>query len=328
MTLGVVGIGVLGPSFATAWLWLGALSVAAAWLTFARTRDRLLPPRPDAHRLAGALRADTPAVVNLLTNDATVTASGFRATMIDLAARGWLRILPPEDDLEELARVRPAATAYQGDALRPHERLVLQHVMSRFTTDRAIPARYLAVDVRAGWWRRFSGLVVDEAVQSGLVRRRWTPMDLLVPGAFWAGGLLCWLLARATGDDTVAVIDSVGVRIVGWVLAAMLVAAVVRVALLWLRPAYTHTDEGVEATRRWLAVRERLAANGFADLAPSAVETGDRRLAYATAMCLAGGAAIELPLAREDHRRAWSSVGGRARLVRVKYPTRFGYGMA
>jgi hypothetical protein len=220
MTLGMVGLGIIAPSFTAAWLWLAALCVAAAWFTFMRAREGLLPPRPDAHDVAGALRADTPAVVNLLANDATVTAAGFRATMIDLAARGWLRILPPEDDLEELARVRPAATAYQGDALRPHERLVLQHVMSRFTTDRAIPARYLAVDIRGGWWRRFSGLVVDEAVQAGLIRRRWTPTDLLVPTAFWAGGFLFWLLARGTGDDSVAVIDSVGVRIAGWTLAA------------------------------------------------------------------------------------------------------------
>ena len=50
---------------------------------------------------------------------------------------------------------------------------------------------------------------------------------------------------------------------------------------------------------------------GFGPMAPSALETGDRRLAYAAAMCLADGAAIELPLAREDHYRAWSSVGGR-----------------
>jgi hypothetical protein len=328
MTLGMVGLGIIAPSFTAAWLWLAALCVAAAWFTFMRAREDLLPPRPDAHDVAGALRADTPAVVNLLANDATVTAAGFRATMIDLAARGWLRILPPEDDLEELARVRPAATAYQGDALRPHERLVLQHVMSRFTTDRAIPARYLAVDIRGGWWRRFSRLVVDEAVQAGLIRRRWTPTDLLVPTAFWAGGFLFWLLARGTGSDSVAVIDSVGVRIAGWTLAVLLVAGVVCVARLGLQPSYTHTDEGVEATRRWLAVRARLAEGGFADLAPSAVETGDRRLAYATAMCLAEGAAVELPLAREDHHRAWSSVGGRARLVRVRYPARFAYGMA
>ena len=326
MTSGVVGI--LAPAFTVGWSWLCSLFVVASWLAYVRTHDRRMPPRPQPDDVAGALRADTPAVVNMLTNDATVTAAGFRATMIDLAARGWLRILPPEDDLEELARVRPAATAYQGDSLRPHERLVLQHVLSRFTTDRAIPARYLAVDIRSAWWRRFSGLVVDEAVQAGLVRRRWTPTDLLVPGALWAGGALCWLLARGTGDTDVAVIDSVGVRIVGWTLAVLLVSGVVRAARLLLRPSYTHTANGVKATRRWLAVRERLAVGGFADLAPSAVETGDRRLAYATAMCLADGAAVELPLAREDHHRAWSTVGGRARLVRVNYPARVGYGTA
>jgi hypothetical protein len=328
MTLGVVGVGILAPSFTAAWVWLGALCVAGAWLTYVRTRDRLLPQRPTADGVAGALRADTPAVVNLLTNDATVTAAGFRATVIDLAARGWLRILPPDDDLEELARVRPAATAYQGDSLRPHERLVLQHVMSRFTTDRAIPARYLAIDIRGGWWRRFSSLVVDDAVQAGLIRRRWTPADLVVPAAFWAGGALCWLLARGTSNAEAAVIDSVGVRITGWALAVLLVAGVVRVALLAVAPSYTHTDDGLAATRRWLAIRVRLAASGFADLAPSAVETGDRRLAYASAMCLAEGAAVELPLAREDHHRAWSGVGGQARLVRVSYPVRVAYGMA
>ncbi len=328
MMLAMAGAGVFAPSFTVAWLWLGALCILAAWLTFKRTSDRLLPPRPEADDVGGALRADTPAVVNLLTNDATVTAAGFRATMIDLAARGWLRILPPEDELEELARVRPAATAYQGDALRPHERLVLQHVMARFTTDRAIPARYLAVDIRGSWWRRFSALVVDDAVQAGLVRRRWTPKDLLVPAAFWAVGAVSWLLARTTGDSNVAVIDSVGVRIAGWSLAAGLIAGLVRVARLGLQPSYTPTDDGIAASRRWLAVRARLATTGFADLAPSAVETGDRRLAYATAMCLADGAAVELPLAREDHHRAWSSVGGRARLVRVNYPARVAYGMA
>jgi hypothetical protein len=136
------------------------------------------------------------------------------------------------------------------------------------------------------------------------------------------------LLARSTGDTETAVIDSVGVRIMGWTLAAALVAGAAYVAASWFRPSYSHTDDGVAATRQWLAVRERLAASGFSDLAPSAVETGDRRLAYATAMCLADGAAIELPLAREDHRRAWSNVGGRARLVRVRYPVRFGYGMS
>jgi len=199
MTLAVVGTGIFAPSFTVAWLWLGALCTVAFWLVFQRTRGQLMPSRTHAEDRAGALRSETPAVVNLLTNDATVTAAGFRATMIDLAARGWLRILPPEDDLEELARVRPAATAYKGDALRPHERLVLQHVMARFTTDRAIPARYLAVDIRGGWWKRFSGLVTDDAVQAGLIRRRWTPRDVLIPALLWTAGALCWIIAWSSG---------------------------------------------------------------------------------------------------------------------------------
>ena len=62
-------------------------------------------------------------------------------------------------------------------------------------------------------------------------------------------------------------------------------------------------------------------------MAASALEVGDRRLAYAAAMSLAEGARIELPLAREDHHRAWSAVGGAGRLVRVRYPWRPIYGV-
>jgi hypothetical protein len=306
---------------------MAALFTAATLAADAFMRYRLLPPRPDAAPVAGALRADAPAVVNMLANDATVTAAGLRATVIDLAARGWLRILPPDDQHDELCRVRPAATAFEGDALRPHERLVLQHIMARFTDDRAIPARFLAVDVRGAWWRRFASLVVDDARQSGLVKRRWEPLDLAVPGGLAVIAILCTFAAWVAGDDHIAVIDSINRRTVWVVLIAVLVAVVVRLVRTEVRPEYTLTDTGVTATKRWLAVRRRLDQSGFAEMAPSAVALGDRRLAYATAMCLAEGAAVELPLAREDHRRAWSSVGGRARLVRVHYPMRPGYGM-
>jgi hypothetical protein len=320
------GADLLAPAFATSWLVLSVLLTAAGWVAFELTRRRVAPPRPPAAGAVAKLPGDTPGVVNMLTNDATVTAAGLRATMIDLAARGWLRILPPDDD-DELARVRPAAQAHQGDALRPHERLVLQHVIARFTTDRAIPARYLAVDVRGSWWRRFASLVAAEARSAGLVTRRWRPADLIAPGALGLLALLCWLQGSRNGSD-VAVIDSVGRRIVTVLVLVAIVTLVVRLVLTMARPAYTLTNEGVATAQRWLAVRRRLDQDGFADLAPSAQEIGDRRLAYATAMCVAEGAAIELPLAREDHYRAWSTVGGRARLVRVRYPARIGFGLA
>lgn len=326
MTIAVAGTGILAPSFTTGWSLLAALLVIAAFVTFRRVHDRLLPERPEAAERVGALRSETPAVVNLLANDATVTAAGLRATIVDLAARGWLRILAPDDEVDELARVRPAATAYRGDSLRPHERLVLQHVMARFTTDRAIPARYLAVDTRGAWWRRFAGLVVDDAHEVGLIRRRWTTNDLVIPGGLAVSAAVIWLVAWSTGDSESAVIDTVGNRIIGWTVAVAIVAMFVQLLHVVLRPTYTHTDSGLEATRRWLAIRARLDTIGFAELAPSGMETGDRRLAYATAMCLADGARVELPLAREDHHRVWSSVGGHARLVRVQYPIRVAYG--
>lgn len=328
MTFALAAVGFVAPAHAPGWLVLSAVALVAAAVLLRRAESETAPTRPAPAESAGALRSDAPAVVNVLTNDATVTAAAFRATLIDLAARGWVRLLPPDDQDDELGRVRPSAAAYEGDSLRPHERLVLQHVMARYTSDRAIPARYLAVDVQGSWWKRFRGLVESEARETGLVRRRWSPADLLLPAGAWAVAVMTWLIARSSGDTEVAVIDSVERRIIGWGLLLLLVVIGFRLVMHLVRPSFTHTDKGLAATSRWLAVRQRLVGAGFAEMAPSAVDVGDRRLAYATAMCLADGAAVELPLAREDPRRAWSSVGGRARLVRVRYPVRPAYGMA
>jgi hypothetical protein len=326
MTQAVVALQVLAPAFDLVWLLLTAVCVVSGFAVFRWREQRVAPPRPAPADDVERLRADTPAVVNLLANDATLTAAGLRATIIDLAARGWLRILPPDED-DELARVRPAAHANHGDSLRPHERLVLQHVIARFTTDRAIPARYLAVDVRGSWWRRFAGLVADEARHDGLITRRWGVFDIVLPGAFAVLATACWMLGASTGQD-VAVIDSVERRIVTWLLLAAIVVLAVRIVRVVVQPLFTLTNQGVAVTRQWLAVRRHLDRAGLSDLAPSALEIGDRRLGYAAAMCLAEGAAVELPVAREDHYRAWSSVGGQARLVRVRYPSRIGFGTA
>lgn len=283
------------------------------------------PQRIESAGGSSALRKESPAVVNVLTNDATLTAAGMRATVVDLAARGWVRILPPLTD-DETCRVRPSSDAYDGDALLPHERLVLQHILARFTTDQAIPARHLAVDIRGSWWRRFRNLVYADARRSGLVRRRWTPLLLAGPVAAAFLGLLAWLASRDDGTD-VAVVDSVERRIIAFTTLVALILLVVRIVRHATSNDVTHTEAGVAATGRWLAVRQRLVAAGFGPMAPSSLEVGDRRLAYATGMCLAEGARIELPLAREDHFRAWTAVGGTGRLVRVRYPWRPLYGV-
>ena len=317
---------VFAPAPSTVLLVLSSLIVIAGFVVLAVVEHRIAPPRPRAAKTAGALRGEPPGIVNMLTNDATLTAAGFRATVIDLAARGWLRILPPDED-DELARVRPAATAFRGDSLLPHERLVLQHVLARYTSERAIPARYLAVDIRGSWWRRFARLVADEAVRRDLLRRRWTWSDIAGPGALAVIGLLVWWWSSSSGDDSVAVIDSIGRRVASVAVLIAAIALTARVINHVRRPQLTHTDEGVVATERWLAVRTRLVEADMASILPSSMEPGDRRLAYATAMCVAEAASVELPLAREDHYRAWSAMGGEARLVRIRYPHRLGYGM-
>lgn len=327
MLMGVIGFDWVPVSAApsTGGLVVAFLLTCAAGAILLVSERRLLPQRPVPAKDPGDLRRESPAVVNMLSNDATLTAAGFRATLIDLAARGWLRLLPPDDSGDDLGRVRPAATAFEGDSLLPHERLVLQHVMARFTTDRAIPARFLAVDIRGSWWRRFRSLVASDAEQSGLLRRRWSirtlgpPAVLVVVAAFALWG-------SRNGNSDVAVVDSIERRL--W-FAAILVAVVAlgyRMVRHVVDRPLTHTEAGVVATRQWLAVREQLVEADYGMMAPSSLDVGDRSLAYAAAMCLAEGAAVEFPLAREDHRRAWSSVGARPRLVRVKYPARLGYG--
>jgi Predicted membrane protein (DUF2207) len=317
---------VLAPAPSVGLLTVAALAVVAGYVTLRITSAHIAPPRPRAAERAGPLRSEPPAVVNMLSNDATLTAAGFRATMIDLAARGWLRILPPDEE-DELARVRPAAAAFEGDALLPHERLVLQHVLARYTSERAIPARYLAVDVRSSWWRRFNRLVADEATRRGLVRRRWGVRELAPPVALAVFSLGMWWLAASGGDTDTAVIDSIERRVASIIVLVAAIALVAELADRVRHPLLTHTDDGRTATEAWLAVRVRLVDAGMARLPPSSIDPGDRRLAYATAMCVAEAASVELPLAREDHFRAWSSMGGEARLVRVVYPHRVGYGL-
>lgn len=295
---------------------------AALWLV-----DRMAaPPRPEPAGASGTLRREPPAVVNVLTHDGNLTAEGFRATVVDLAARGWLRILPPEND-DEISRIRPAAIAHDGDSLLPHERLVQQHILARFTTDRAIPARHLAVDVTGSWWRRFRRLVYAEGRRAGLLKHRWNPLLIGGPALVALLAVFAWSSARDGGDPTTAVIDSLERRYVAVATLVALLILISRIVRRIVGGQVTMTEAGLDATGRWLSIRARLVAAGFGPMAPSANDIGDRRLGYASAMGLATGVTVELPLARDDHHLAWSAIGGAGRLVRIRYPIRPGYGL-
>ena len=248
---------VLAPAPSLGLLIIAALAVVAGFVALRVIGSRIAPARPRPAERAGALRSEPPAVVNMLTNDATLTAAGFRATVIDLAARGWLRVLPPDDE-DELARVRPAAAAFEGDALLPHERLVLQHVLARYTSERAIPARYLAVDVRSSWWRRLNRLVADEASRRGLLRRRWTAKWIAPPAALSLFALFMWWQAVSSGDTDTAVIDSIERRVASIIVLVGAIALVAEVVQRIQHPLLTHTDDGTVATEKLVGRTETI----------------------------------------------------------------------
>src|SRR6056297_1524132 len=129
-----LGLDVLAPTPGGFLLVLAALLTVGGHVGLTVLERFTTPERAEKIGTSGALRRESPAVVNLLVNDGRLAASGVRATIVDLAARGWMRILPPEGD-DDVSRVRPAASAFDGDSLQPHEHLALQHVLARFTTD-------------------------------------------------------------------------------------------------------------------------------------------------------------------------------------------------
>jgi hypothetical protein len=89
------------------------------------------------------------------------------------------------------------------------------------------------------------------------------------------------------------------------------------------------TIEGRDAAARWLGLRAMLANDPtFATQPPAAVNIWDRMMSYGAAMGVARSAVATLPFGSESERQAWSPVGNRWRVVRIRYPRRVppGYG--
>ncbi len=118
--------------------------------------------------------------------------------------------------------------------------------------------------------------------------------------------------SSSSDDNPVALF--IGVAIFAW--AALM-------ALFRKLRAERDTSAGLACAGRWLGLRENLLADGtFPSLPPTAVAIWDRYLAYAVALGVAATTERSIPLGAESDTEAWSSVGGRWRIVRVRYPQR------
>jgi len=306
-----VRFGVAGGVALAVWLvLLGLLAVA----TRARTPD----PGPEVLDLPGD---EPPAVVAMLTDDWEVGREAVPATLIDLAARKVLAIDEVGPD-RFVVRLRPApATPVR---LNDYEEQVLDHVRRLASPDGSVPCEALTTgpeEESKNWWKRFDAAVVKDARDRGLSRPRWSKWMLsllgvtaLVPAVLVALAIVVTPKdsSRSSSSDDNPIGAFIGVTLLGW--GALM-------ALPTMLNADRDTPAGREAAARWLGVREHLeASGGFSDAPPAAVAIWDRYLSYGAALGVAAGAVRALPLGSESEKVAWTSNGGRWRMVKIHYP--------
>ena len=317
-------------------LWLVAAAAAVVWaallgvFAFA-TRCRDVEPGATTMDLGGP---ESPAVVNLLTSEWRLGHEAVPATLLDLAARRLVSIEQVGEQTLVRVRSEPAAARHQDrprqgvEALEPYERMVLDHV-THHATDGVVPAEALTTgpeDEARGWWRTFRRSVEREARQRRLSRWRWSrgAHTVLVVTALVVAALV-GLAATTLPDDT----DDPDDDPAGAALALGVLTAGGLVLAVEALNGQRDTATGREVASRWLGLRALLADDPlFAEYPPAGVAIWDRLLAYGAAMGVAHGAVRALPLGAERDDEAWSPVGGRWRVVRIRYP-RFippGYG--
>jgi hypothetical protein len=295
-----------------AWLvLLGLLAVA----TRARTPD----PGPAVLELPGE---EPPAVVAMLTDGWEVGREAVPATLIDLAARKVLAIEGIGLD-RFVVRLRPAS-ATPAD-LAPYEEQVLDHVRRLASGDGSVPGEALTTgpeDESKNWWSRFEKAVVTDARDRGLSRGRWSRWMLgLLGGAALVPAVLVALAIvtvppqeNSSSDDNNPVAAFFGITALAW-FPLMAVPRKLR--------AERDTPAGRDAAARWLGLREHLeGSGGFTDAPPAAVAIWDRYLSYGAALGVAAGAVRALPLGSESDKVAWTSHGGKWRMVKIDYPKR------
>lgn len=279
--------------------------VAAYVVVIVSTRPAAVDPDPAGQELPGA---EPPAVVNLLVNHWRVTEDAAEATLLDLAAGGWIEFRQPAaDPMETTVHLRPDPVVGQG--LHPYEKQVLNRVR-KVAHDGVAPIRALGFRDRSSaraWSRRFERAVLDQTRAAGLSRNRY-PRALRVVLTLGAVIPAAALSALVEDDGSHRLVAG------AYCFAAF---SVLVAALRGERDG----PAGRAAARRWLGLQAFLRDDeAFAQLPAAAVPVWGRYLAYGAALGTTPAASHVLDLGLSDRSRVWSSFTGRWRLVRISYP--------
>jgi hypothetical protein len=238
--------------------------------------------------------------------------------VIDLAARGLV-------DLEE---VQPGKTvcrlrAGRSATLADYEHRVLEELETK-AVDGIVPADALTTgpEVQSSRWHRaFASEVVADAQARGLTVARW-PRRLTLPLGI---GLVIVVALLVVASEVGADAADDDATLLGAIAAAVAVGTValgaIAVGRLARSLAQLPTDAGRTAADRVAVLAATLRENeAMGDLPPAGVKLWDRVFAYAAVFGATPLAVALLPMGAEDDHRAWSRVGGRWRIVRVRYP--------
>jgi hypothetical protein len=303
-TLGIAAAIALG-------VWLVVLGVLAV-----ATRAREPHSAAATMDLAGD---ESPAVVNLITNDWAVGKAAVPATLIDLAARKVVAFerVGPEQFAVRIPSRPPAELA-------PYETQVYDHVRG-LASGGVVPCAALTTgpeDESTKWWKQFRTAVSADARARGLSRNRWDRAHLFVlaavaiaPAGLAAGAFAALPSHSSSKSDDNPVLGVIFLAVIAWA-ALMAIPRHLR--------AERDTPAGLMTAGKWLGLRAQLAGDdNFAQQPPTATAIWDRLLSYGAAMGVAPGAVRPLPMGAESETQAWTAYGGRWRLVRVRYPQRF-----
>jgi hypothetical protein len=293
-------------------------AASAAWLlALLAGMSAARSPRPRAGSAAAPGDAvmpgidEPPALVSLLAGN--LDACGYPATLLDLAARGWLRLAGPVDGPAVGGPVMCTIASPPHDQLNAYERRVYEQVVSRAAGQRDVPARALS-DGFAGpaseelksakdrFMDAFASEVRDDSRRRGLSRQR------LSNGM----GCLLWVLAAVPAATLGLALHArhshfVWVSVAGFFVACWLAGVAVKGEKL--------TPAGRAALDRW-----RASADGRRVMAP-AMSPGwpDRPVAYAAALGR-DRAAVRIfsgPAGHPPGKKVWSSYGGSWREITI-----------
>jgi hypothetical protein len=326
---------ILTAATVAGWLCLFAALVVGRWMAWAR---RVRGSLPDGNGRPLSAYEEPPAVVSLLAG--RLEAYGYPATLLDLAARGWLRL--------EAAESRPVMCVIASDPpseeLADYEQRVYAQAVSRAGSRRDVPARALSdgfagpatlgdsgrdmKSARDRFMAAFQAEVKADSRARGLIRKRLTE----------PAGCLLWVAALIPAAAAGLVVHAHHSHAY-WIPVAGLV-------VLWVVSGIAVSGEkltpaGRTALDRW---RARCAGSGPGGVLPVAggvppgaagPVTGDiaatavvpmgwpgRQVAYAAALGRAR-AAVKLfsgPPGVPPAKQTWSSYGGQWRQVAIGSP--------